>query len=689
MALDTLDYTVMVALAIALLAYFGKERLFSSRENNAGFVAGAASGAAKLRDLVEVLAQSHKKAVVFYGLQTGTAEDYAAKLRKELKLRFGLTTMLADLADYDFDNLADVPADTLFFFLLATYGEGEPTDNAVEFFEFLQNDAADASLGNLKFTVFGLGNSTYEFFNKIGKEVNTKLEELGAERFAAYGEGDDGKGSMDEDFLAWKDAVFELLKSNLDLEEHDLAYEPGFALTEFASELEAQRALTAPVLHGEPTMDYITSDAVPRGPFDHTHPFLLPVAHTRELFSSDTRHCVHAEFDLSGSNLRYLTGDHLAIWPLNSDYNVDKFVEAFGLQPKLHHVLALKLLDSTVALPFPTPITFGAAIRHHMEISGAVLRQFLQAIALFAPLAESKARASELAANKELFAQRIHQRQLNLADALLAISEGQPWVEVPFVFLIELVAHLQPRYYSILSSSMSEKRSIHVTAVVELEQVETRLVSGVVTNLLRHIEVAQNHKPDKLAVTYDLQGPRGKFDGFKLPVHVRRLTFKLPSNPAVPIIMVGPGTGVAPFRAFVRERCYLKTSNTTDNVTVGKLVLFFGCRRSDEDFLYKDEWSRYAQQLGELFEMHTAFSREQLGAKVYVQHKLKEVSHHLNALLEQGAYIYVCGDASKMARDVQHTLSEIIAKERNIPEERGAEIVRGLKVQNRYQEDVW
>ncbi|CAH2353908.1 NADPH--cytochrome P450 reductase [[Candida] railenensis] len=688
MALDTLDYAVMVALAVAVSLYFGKSTFFPSNEGlDAGFVAGAASG--KTRNLVEALEKNNKKCVVFFGSQTGTAEDYASKLSKELKARFGLSSMKCDLADYDFDNFNEIPDDKLVFFLVATYGEGEPTDNAVEFFEFLEN-GADSNLQSLKYTVFGLGNSTYEFYNKIGKDLNNKLEELGGERFAGYGEGDDGKGSMDEDFLAWKEAVFESLKHNLNFEEHELTYEPGLQLTEDSLISKSD----AGVSEGEPSSEYVKWDpsvspeGITKGPFDHTHPYLSTISKSKELFNSKSRSCVHAEFDLSDSNLRYSTGDHLAIWPSNSNQAVSKFLSAFGLEGKEDSVFSLKSLDSTITLPFHSPITYDGAIRNHMEITGAVSRQFLQAIASFAPSEDSKIRAQKLAGDKELFAKEIHSQNLNIADALLKISDGEAWTGVPFEFLIESVAHLQPRYYSISSSSMVDKRSIHVTAVVELEQHDDRVVSGVVTNLLKNIEVSQNKKSEKQLVTYNLKGPKGKYSNYKLPVHVRRSTFKLPSNPAVPIIMIGPGTGVAPFRGFVRERCQ-QASNTTDNITIGKTLLFFGCRTSDEDFLYKEEWPEYSQKLGSSFELVTAFSREDPAKKVYVQHKLLTKSKEINELLEKGAYIYVCGDASKMARDVQHTLNQIISKERNLPEERGAELIRGLKVQNRYQEDVW
>lgn len=677
--LDTLDLAVVIALALAAAYYFGKDYFIKSDEaSSAGFVA---HGAEQSRDLIATLKKNNKNAVVFFGSQTGTAEDYATKLSKELHSKFGLRVLNADLADFDYDNLLDLDPDYLVFFVVATYGEGEPTDNAVEFFNWLDNDADQ--MANLKYTVFSLGNSTYEFFNAVGIKLNEKLESLGAESFAPYGQGDDGVGTMDEDFLAWKEQCFDSLKNNLNFEEKELVYEPSFELEELSS----KSALDEGVSNGEPNKKYVeeTTD-LSRGPFDHTHPYLAPISYTKELFKSSDRSCVHVEFDTSASNLKYTTGDHLAVWPSNPDEKVDAFIKCFALEAKRNAVFKLKSLDSTVHVPFPTPITYEAVIRHHMEISGPISRQALMSIASFAPNPEVKTKCVELGSDRAKFAQEIHSKFYNLADALLKISAGVPWSNVPFVFLIELIASLQPRYYSISSSASTEKSKIHITAVVEAEEKDGVLVTGVATNLLKNVEVAQNGKNDSLVCNYDLNGPSNKFSKFKLPVHVRRSTFKLPSNPSTPIILVGPGTGVAPMRGFIRERVNLLKKG--EGVRLGKTLLFYGCR-NNADYLYQDEWPVYSEALGETFEMEVALSREDPNKKVYVQDKIKARAKEIDSLIQDGAFIYVCGDASRMARDVQSTFAKILSEQRDISIEKATELVKSMKVQNRYQEDVW
>ena len=244
------------------------------------------------------------------------------------------------------------------------------------------------------------------------------------------------------------------MKNNLNYEEKELKYEPNVKLTE-------RDDLTVDDSHvslGEPNKKYINSQGVDlsKGPFDHTHPYLAKITKTKELFNSKDRNCVHVEFDISDSNLKYSTGDHLAVWPSNSDENIKQFLKCFGLEDKENTVIELKALDSTYSIPFPSPITYGAVIRHHLEISGPISRQLFLSIAGFAPNEETKATLTRIGNDKQEFASTITRRKFNIADALLFASKGKAWVDVPFEFIIENVQHLTPRYYSISSSSLSE-----------------------------------------------------------------------------------------------------------------------------------------------------------------------------------------------------------------------------------------
>jgi NADPH-ferrihemoprotein reductase len=177
-----------------------------------------------------------KRLVIFYGSQTGTAEEYAIRLAKEAKAKFGLSSLVCDPEEYDFENLDQLPEDCAAFFVMATYGEGEPTDNAVQLMQNYEDESFEFSDGGrtltgLKYVVFGLGNKTYEHYNVIGRRVDAALTAMGAVRIGERGEGDDDK-SMEEDYLEWKDGMWEAFAAAMGVEEGQGGDSPDFVVSE-------------------------------------------------------------------------------------------------------------------------------------------------------------------------------------------------------------------------------------------------------------------------------------------------------------------------------------------------------------------------------------------------------------------------------------------------------------------------
>lgn len=591
--LDTLDLIVLALLLAGTVAYFTKGTYWAIPKDPYAGSYSLANGAkaGKTRNILEKMEESEKNCVVFYGSQTGTAEDYASRLSKEGSQRFGLKTMTADLEDYDYANLDTFPEDKLAMFVLATYGEGEPTDNAVDFWEFItgddvafSNEGEEKPLSNLKFVAFGLGNNTYEHYNSMVRGVNDALVKLGASRIGTPGEGDDGAGTMEEDFLAWKEPMWTELSEKIGLEEREAVYEPVFSITE-REDLDAD---ADEVYLGEPNKNHL--EGAQKGPYNSHNPYIAPIVESKEIFTVKDRNCLHMEIDVSGSNITYQTGDHIAVWPTNAGKEVDRFINILGLSDKSHQVITVKGLDPTAKVPFPTPTTYDAAIRYHMEICGPVSRQFVASLAPFAPTESSKAEMTRLGNDKDYFYEKISQAFLNIAQVLEKIDSTYKWDNVPFSLLIEGIHKIQPRYYSISSSSLVQKDKISITAVVEEIRLadSDNIVKGVTTNYLLALKQKQHGEPnpDPHGLTYAITGPRNKYDGFHVPVHVRHSNFKLPSDPSKPIIMVGPGSGVAPFRGFIQERAAQRAAGEV----VGQTVLFYGCRKASEDFLYKEEW---------------------------------------------------------------------------------------------------
>lgn len=589
---DTLDIVVLALLLLGSVAYFTKGTYWGIPKDPyaSSYANGGASKAGKSRSIIEKMDESEKNCVVFYGSQTGTAEDYASRLAKEGSSRFGLKTMTADLEDYDYENLDKFPEDKVAFFVMATYGEGEPTDNAVEFYEFITADEPSFSeateekpLDKLKYVAFGLGNNTYEHYNSMVRKLDEVLTKHGAERIGTAGEGDDGAGTMEEDFLAWKEPMWAALAEKMGLEEREAVYEPVFSVEE-KDDLTHEDDT---VYLGEPNKNHLEN--AQKGPYNAHNPYIAPINESKELFTVKDRNCLHMEIDISGSNISYTTGDHVAVWPTNAGMEVDRFCRVFGLTEKRNTVIAVKAIEVTAKVPFPTPTTYDAAVRYHMEICGAVSRQFIATLAPFAPNDTAKTEMARLGSEPDYFKEKISSKYMNIAQACESVDSG-PWSAVPFSALIEGINKIQPRYYSISSSSVVQPKKLSITAVVESIRIPGagHIVKGVTTNYLLALKQKQqgDPNPDPHGLTYEITGPRNKYDGIHVPVHVRHSNFKLPSDPSKPIIMVGPGTGVAPFRGFVQERAELAKKGEN----VGPTVLFYGCRKSTEDWLYKDEW---------------------------------------------------------------------------------------------------
>ena len=590
---DTLDIIVLVVLLVGSVAYFTKGTYWGVPKDPyaASYMNGNASKAGKTRNILEKMDESSKNCVIFYGSQTGTAEDYASRLAKEGSSRFGLKTMVADLEDYDYDNLDEFPSDKVAFFVLATYGEGEPTDNAVEFYEFINDQSPAFSKGeegtpltDLIYVTFGLGNNTYEHYNSMVRNVDAALTRFGANRIGTAGEGDDGAGTMEEDFLAWKEPMWEALAEKMGLEEREAVYEPVFKI-EKRSDLSIDDDI---VYLGEPNKSHLGN--AQKGPYNAQNPYIAPIESSRELFTVKDRNCLHMEIDVSGSNMSYTTGDHIAIWPTNSGREVDRFIKVMGIESERNDVINVRPIELTAKVPFPSPTTYEVVVRYHMEIGGPVSRQFVATLAAFAPNDSAKAEMTKLGSDAEYFKSKVSSQYLNTAQLLETVCSAEPWTAVPFSCLIEGIPKIQPRYYSISSSSFVQPKKISITAVVESVRVPgaSHIVKGVTTNYLLALKQKQHGdpNPDPHGLTYAITGPRNKYDGIHLPVHIRHSNFKLPSDPAKPIIMVGPGTGVAPFRGFIQERA----EQARRGEKVGPTVLFYGCRRKSEDWLYKDEW---------------------------------------------------------------------------------------------------
>lgn len=303
-----------------------------------------------------------------------------------------------------------------------------------------------------------------------------------------------------------------------------------------------------------------------RPPFDAKNPFVAPIKVNRELHKAGGRSCMHVEFNIEGSKLRYEAGDHLAMYPVNDTGLVDRLAKLCNAE--LDKVFSLINTDteSSKKHPFPCPTTYRAALTHYLEITAIPRTHILKELAEYCSEEKDKEFLRLIASTTPEGKAKYQSWVQDSTRNLVHILEDVPSCRPPIDHICELLPRLQPRYYSISSSSKLFPTTVHVTAVlVKYETSTGRLNKGVATTFLAE----QRPEGDPLP---------------KVPIFIRKSQFRLPTKPDIPIIMVGPGTGLAPFRGFIQERDLCKSNGDS----VGETILYFGCRKKSEDYLYEE-----------------------------------------------------------------------------------------------------
>ncbi|XP_055620902.1 NADPH--cytochrome P450 reductase isoform X1 [Toxorhynchites rutilus septentrionalis] len=606
---------------------------------------------------IKKLKSSGRRLVVFYGSQTGTAEEFAGRLAKE-GLRYQLKGMVADPEECDMEELLSLKDidKSLAVFCLATYGEGDPTDNCMEFYEWIQNN--DVDFTGLNYAVFGLGNKTYEHYNKVGIYVDKRLEELGATRVYELGLGDDD-ANIEDDFITWKDKFWPAVCDFFGIESTgDEVLMRQYRLLE-QPETTSERIYTGEVarLHSLQTQ---------RPPFDAKNPFLAPIKINRELHKAGDRSCMHVEFDIEGSKMRYEAGDHLAMYPVNDTDLVVRLGKLCNADLDTIFSLINTDTDSSKKHPFPCPTTYRTALTHYLEITALPRTHILKELAEYCSDEKDKEFLRFMSSTAPEGKAKCQEWIQDSCRNIVHVLEDVPSCRPPIDHLCELLPRLQPRYYSISSSSKLHPTTVHVTAVLVKYETKTgRVNKGVATTFL-----AQKHPINGEAL------PR-------VPIFIRKSQFRLPARTETPVIMVGPGTGLAPFRGFIQERDF----NKQEGKEIGQTILYFGCRKRAEDYIYEEELEDYVKR--GVVSLRVAFSRDQ-PQKVYVTHLLEEDTDLLwDVIGEKKGHFYICGDAKNMATDVRNILLKVLKTKGNMSESEAQQYIKKMEAQKRYSADVW
>ncbi|WP_459675366.1 diflavin oxidoreductase [Acidisoma sp. 7E03] len=560
-----------------------------------GFLAGfqAASGGATAA-APQAPARKVPLLIVF-ATESGNAETLAAQTRKAAQ-KLGFAPKVADAADV---SIADLSKTENLLVIASTWGEGDPPQRAQDFMTSLM--AADAPrFEKTRFSVLALGDRAYVNFCQTGHQIDDRLAELGAKRFAPIVECD---VDFETPAKSWIETTLKALQK-------ETADEGAVIHVDFARAQPAEAAME--------------EDAEPL--YTRNNPFTAEISELINLNGTgSSAETWHTELSVAGSGLLHAPGDALGIVPENDPKLVEEILSLTGLSG-----------DETVR----------QALTEAQDIT-----------TLTRPQVEAYAKLTDSTALKTLAADADALRDWLPGRQVIDLLEAAP-VKLDASTLTSLLRPLPGRLYSIASSAKAAEDEIHLLISAVRYETHGRRRSGVAS-----VDIAERRRKGGPLKVYLKPNPH----------------FRLPADPDRAVIMIGPGTGVAPFRAFMQEREAIGAG--------GKNWLFFGNRHFTHDFLYQLEWQEWKKS-GLLTRIDTAFSRDQR-QKVYVQNRIWEQRQELYAWIEEGAAIYVCGDANAMARDVNHALIRVIADQAGIDETAASAKLDAIRREGRYLRDVY
>jgi cytochrome P450 / NADPH-cytochrome P450 reductase len=577
--------------------------------------------------------------LVLYGSNLGSAEELATRMADLAQVN-GFATRLAPLDE----AVGDLPTEGGVLIICASYN-GAPPDNATQFVKWLESGLAKDALAGVRYAVFGCGNKDWAAtYQHVPRLIDQKLAEAGARNVFERGEGDARGGDLEGQFEAWSAKLRPVAAK-------ELGIATGFD----------RSGSEAPLYAIEPVASTVTqaiagaSGALP-----------MKIAANAELqnragSNASQRSTRHIEVELP-SGVSYRVGDHLSVLPRNDAALVETVARRFGFMSADR--IRLNVGEGRRSqLPVGDIISVGRLLTEFVELQQVATRKHIQTMAENTRCPMTKPRLLALCGEDAESSERYRNEVLVRKKSVFDLLQEHPACELPFHLYLEMLSLLSPRYYSISSSPAvaGPRCSVTVALVEGPASSGNGVFKGVCSNYL---------------------ADRRPGDTVHALIRETKAGFRLPDDPAKPIVMIGPGTGLAPFRGFLQERASQKAGGKA----LGPAMLFFGCRHPEQDFLYADELKGFAEQ--NISELHVAFSRGE-GPKTYVQDLIAAQKDRVWRLIEQGAVIFVCGDGGKMEPDVKRKLMDIYREKKSADEAAASRWIDDMGTQNRYVLDVW
>uniref|UniRef100_A0A8B9CEN0 Nitric oxide synthase n=1 Tax=Anser brachyrhynchus TaxID=132585 RepID=A0A8B9CEN0_9AVES len=596
------------------------------------------------------------KVTVIYATETGKSETLANNLCSLFSCAFNTKILCMD--EY---NITDLEKETLLLVVTSTFGNGDSPNNG----KTLKNSLLTLKLlrKKIRYAVFGLGSTMYPEFCAFAHAIDRKLAQLGASQLTPIGEGDELNG-QEEAFRTWAVSAF---KTACDI--FNIRGKNSIQLPKMYTSDEIWNPKKYRILHESQTMDLAKALTDIHG--KDIIPMKLKFRQNlQSLKSSRVTILVKLSCE-TNQEVRYLPGEHIGIFPGNQPELVHGIIAHVKDAPPADQTIRLQTCTEggywTSDKKIPA-CTLSQALTYLLDITTPPSQQLLRKISQLVTAEGDKQRLErDVTLSNQRLIEEYNKWKFYNSPNILEVLEEFPSAEVSTAFLLTQLPYLKPRYYSVSSSCDMTPREIHLTVAVvnyRTRDGQGPLHHGVCSTWLNKISLNE-----------------------VVPCFVRSGNgFQLPKEPTKPCILIGPGTGIAPFRSFWLQRLY---DLEKKGIKGGDMTLLFGCRQPDMDHIYREETEEMKRK-GVLKEVFTAYSRQPGQAKVYVQDILqnKLEAKVCNLLHKEGGHLYVCGDI-RMARDVAQTLKGILVKKLNLTEQQAEEYFFELKSQKRYHEDIF